>query len=51
MMRRSLLASPAIVAFAGAATAQVAPLVIHTAGQGSPFVTYREAGVTLAAPG
>jgi len=39
MMRRTLLASPAVLAMAGVAEAQT-PLSIHTAGQGSPFVTY-----------
>lgn len=49
MMRRSLIASPAAFAMAGGASAQPAPpaLVIHTAGQGSPFVTYGEAIAAL----
>lgn len=47
MMRRSLLASPAVFGLAGEASAQAAPLVIHTAGQGSPFVTYGQAIAAL----
>ena len=47
MMRRSLLASPATLGLAGAAGAQAAPLSIHTAGQGSPFVTYGQAIAAL----
>ena len=47
MMRRSLLTSPAVFALAGGASAQAAPLAIHTAGQGSPFVTYGQAIAAL----
>ncbi|UPY37286.1 TAXI family TRAP transporter solute-binding subunit [Sediminicoccus sp. KRV36] len=51
MMRRSLLASPAVFALPGGASAQLAaptaPLAIHTAGQGSPFVTYGQAIAVL----
>ena len=47
MMRRSLLASPAVFGLAGGAGAQAAPLAIHTAGQGSPFVTYGQAIAAL----
>lgn len=51
MMRRSILASPAALALPGEASAQTspatAPLVIHTAGQGSPFVTYGQAIAAL----
>jgi uncharacterized protein len=47
MMRRSLLASPAVLSLAGEAGAQGAPLTIHTAGQGSPFVTYGQAIAAL----
>lgn len=51
MMRRCVLASPAVLALAGEASAQTAsttaPLAIHTAGQGSPFVTYGQAIAAL----
>eukprot|EP01031_Cornospumella_fuschlensis_P000477 gene477-597_t len=47
MMRRSLLASPAVFGLAGGVSAQAAPLAIHTAGQGSPFVTYGQAIAAL----
>ena len=43
MMRRSLLASPAVLGLACPALAQAVPLAIHTAGQGSAFVTYGQA--------
>lgn len=48
MMRRSLLASPAVFGLATGASAQTA-LTIHTAGQGSPFVTYGQAIAALLA--
>ncbi|TCH98837.1 TAXI family TRAP transporter solute-binding subunit [Roseococcus sp. SYP-B2431] len=53
MMRRSLLAAPAVLAVADPASAQAQPavahptLAIHTAGQGSPFVTYGRAIAAL----
>ena len=47
MMRRSLLASPAVFGLASGASAQGTALVIHTAGQGSPFVTYGQAIAAL----
>ena len=48
MMRRSLIASPAVFGLATGASAQTA-LTIHTAGQGSPFVTYGQAIAALLA--
>lgn len=48
MMRRSLLASPAVFGLATGASGQTA-LTIHTAGQGSPFVTYGQAIAALLA--
>lgn len=48
IMRRSLLATPAALGLAGAGHAQGHPaLAIHTAGQGSPFVTYGQAIAAL----
>lgn len=48
MMRRSLLASPAVFGLASGASSQTA-ITIHTAGQGSPFVTYGQAIAALLA--